>query len=393
LELRLESISKLMNRLIDESQFNLLIPGDQNSLVYIYFQNLIESIRNENNLQSIVLFTPQGEILVAAPELISIQKYSSLVGTEYFSKAKAGTHSISGIQTFEGQKFMNAVGPVRDADDFVLGLHLIEARATYFTVLTNLKNRLFLFSFLNFILILLIALGLYRTIRRTIQYQKEINDQEHLVQLGQMAATVAHEIRNPLGIIEGTNDVLKKKYMDKEEELFSYIPKEIERLQVLIDNFLRFARTPNIDTRSFKLNDLLQRISMGLSKSQLKRFSIRNFNENMVICSDESLLEQSLLNIITNALQATIDQGEVEFSFEKLKRNQYLFRITDSGTGIQKKHLSSIFNPFYTTKESGTGLGLAISKRLISQLGGRIELHSEVDKGTEVNIFLPRMKE
>jgi two-component system sporulation sensor kinase B len=286
---------------------------------------------------------------------------------------------------------MSVIGPVRNADDFVLGLHLIEARANYFNVLTNLKNRLFIFSLINFLLIVLIAVGLFRAIRRTLHYEREIREREHLVQLGQMAATVAHEIRNPLGIIEGTNDLLQKKYGSAADEVFTYIPKEIERLQNLIENFLKFARIPQLHIRSFSLAELVQRITLGLNKQEQERFSIQKENRDQVITSDESLLEQALLNIINNAMQATVKKGIVSLEYKISGRKQFLIIVSDTGEGIRDEDITKIFKPFYTTKETGTGLGLAISRRLIIQLGGNIYLSSKLGTGTKISIILPRV--
>ncbi len=388
LKRRLMSISRMMERLIDENRFHLLIPGEQNNLAYLHFQNLIESIRRENDLQSFILFSPDGAILVSAPELIALQGRSSLSATDYFAQTRSGLYQVSDIETHEGEPFMSAYGPVLDTDGFVIGVHVIEARATYFDVLDNLKNRLFIFSLLNFVLILLIAAGLYRAIRRTIRYETEIKDREHLVQLGQMAATVAHEIRNPLGIIEGTSDVIRKKFGNADDEIFTFIPKEVERLRILIGNFLRFARTPDIQVSAFKLSDLFKRVQTGCTPEESNRTAFQSDPE-WILQTDENLLEQALLNIIRNALQATTAKGAVTITGHVSSRGKCTISVTDTGSGIKNMDLDKIFNPFYTTRQSGTGLGLAISRRLIRQLGGTITVTSVENTGTKCIIDIP----
>jgi signal transduction histidine kinase len=390
LKIRLLSLSQVIGRLIDETRYNLLVPGEQNTLAYIHFQNLISSIRQENSLQSILLFSPSGDILVASPELISVQTRSSLANTPQFVQVKKGEYSVSEIESHAGEQFMSAFGPIRDTDGFVIGVHAIEARANYFEVLVSLKRRLLVFSLLNFMLILLIALGLFRAIRKTIRFETEIKDQEHLVQLGQMAATVAHEVRNPLGIIEGTNDVIKKKYKVDDDDIFTYIPKEIERLKILIENFLRFSRTPKLQIADFKLENLYDRLKLGLSSEELSRLIIHN-NPEFTLHSDENLLEQALLNITRNSFQATKQKGSVIIDTD-LTRNQCIIRVHDTGNGIRSEDFEHIFTPFFTTRESGNGLGLAISKRLIGQLGGTIDISSVYNSGTTVTIRLPNRK-
>ena len=118
---------------------------------------------------------------------------------------------------------------------------------------------------LNTILILSVAILLFRSIRRVIHLQNLIKNQDHLVKLGEMAASVAHELRNPLGIIKGANSVILKKYANQKDEVFTYIPHELDRLNKLIEDFLSFARTKQISVQPVSLKGLLNKLKLGFS--------------------------------------------------------------------------------------------------------------------------------
>ncbi len=395
---RLVDANQMLSRLLLEYnqsgfEISLLVPGEQNSLEYFYYLQQLESIRLNSNLQSILLVSPQGEILVASPEVIARQKMLSMVGNPHFRAALEGRQSVSEPQNIAGNYFMSAFAPLKNLDGFTVAVLVIEARATYFATIDNLKNRLLIFSIINFILILLIAAFLFRTIRRTIRYQTAIKEREHLVQLGTMAASVAHELRNPLNIIEGTNDIIKKKYRQDDDELFDYIPQEIKRLSILIDDFLKFARSPRISPETIHFRALTEQIGLSFSEAERSRFEIKISDNLPGIVSDPNLIKQCLLNVTGNALQATEKGGQVLLEILPQKKHSVKIIVTDQGSGIRQEDLDKIFNPFFTTREQGTGLGLAITKRLISHLQGHISIQSEPGKGTSVVLTIPGLRQ
>ena len=248
-----------------------------------------------------------------------------------------------------------------------------------------------LFSLLNFVLISLIAIILFRLVRRTIRYEREIRDREHLVQLGTMAASVAHELRNPLNIIEATNDTIRKKYAQNQDEMFEYIPQEIRRLNSLIDDFLRFARTPQLHPETVDIVSLIERVKMGFPQEERERIKVSVETTDTRIYSDGNLLQQVLTNVTANALQAAPAEQAVQIIVKRRAKKQLYILVEDHGRGIPKEDLKQIFEPFFTTKEKGTGLGLAISKRLIQVIQGSIKVDSQVNKGTKVTIVLPEL--
>lgn len=387
---KLLSMGTLISRLIDVSEINTILPDSLNSIEYIYYQQLLDDITYKHNLQSALIASPAYDILVSAPELLSDKRFINLEGSEVFQSALNGIAAASDIQEYSREKFMSAYIPINNIDGFVMAVLIIEARAEYFHIISSLRNRLFLFSVINSVLIIMIAFFLSRMIKKSIRYQTEIKEREHLVQLGTMAATVAHELRNPLNIIEATNDHIHKKYANKDDEVFSYIPEEIRRLSIMIDNFLKFARNPVLNIERKSISQLIGRVNLNLTSIEKDQLEIVQSDPEFNIKTDHSLLEQALINLIKNAAEANDENESIYITFEIYKKNLKI-TVEDKGRGISNEIIDKIFDPFFTTKETGTGLGLAITKRIIDQLSGEIEIHSDVNKGTKIEIIIPNL--
>lgn len=395
LSAHLSDVQHVLNKLIEEYNYSmdlsLLLPSDKSSVRYLYFQQPLDELRLRSNLQSILLVNPEGEILVSSPSNLAKYHFNSAAADSNFKRTLKGESRVSDIQEFAGERFMSAYAPVKSVDGFMLAVLVIEAKANFFQVLSNLKDRLLLFSSINLLVILLIAILLYRMIQRNLSYQSALKDQEHLVELGTMAASVAHELRNPLGIIEGTNDVIRKKYAHEQEELFSYIPDEVSRLNRLIDSFLTFSRTPKLNIENLDLPELLSHISKNLTSDQRDRLEISEL-PIIRIKTDPQLLEQALFNVILNAFQASTDGMPVRIQISTTSKKYLIFEISDHGPGIPEKNLDTIFKPFFTTKEQGTGLGLAITQRIIRHLNGQIQFSNIDPGGTKCTITVSDYK-
>jgi len=393
---RLVDINQVLSRLIVETNDNmdisLIVPGDRQSIPYLYYSQLLETIRQNSKLQSILLVSPQGEILASSPQQIGNQKISSLAESADFEKAARGVFVVSKISRFAGEQFISAFAPIRNLEGFISAVLIIEAKANFFTVLGSLKNRLLLFSFINFVIIAIIAFFLFKTIRKSIRYQAEIKNKQHLVQLGTMAATVAHELRNPLGIIEASNEVIQKKYGQTEDEVFSYIPQEVRRLNTLIDDFLKFARAPQLKIGLFSVEKAVHKLQMSSAPANWERVEISFPVQQPPFYTDPNLVEQILLNLFSNALQASDKNGKVHIRFSFKKKNLFI-EVRDEGSGISDENLKKVFEPFFSTKEKGTGLGLAITKRITEHLQGKITIRSGRVTGSVVRVRLPDMKE
>ncbi len=245
--------------------------------------------------------------------------------------------------------------------------------------------------------------------------QRRVTQVETLAALGEMAANVAHEIRNPLGGIGGFAGLLDRK-LDKDDpnrKLIKPIVEGVSRLNVIVSDLLSFTRPQKVNPVKVVLQDTLQeiidffRISLGNLDKDIKLET--HFPEKEIhVYLDSQLFQQIVINLLKNAYDAIEDSGTVEVRIrmnmpeslsdvldedekdELLRMFSYLeIDIVDNGIGIPEETLPKLFNPFFTTKDDGNGLGLAITRKIINLHKGDIGVVSEVDKGTTFTISLP----
>lgn len=232
---------------------------------------------------------------------------------------------------------------------------------------------------------------------RIIAIEEQLRRSEKLSTLGEMAAVLAHEIRNPLGSIRGTAEILRDDYHpgDPKHEFIEIQIKETERLNHVVEDFLRLARQQPVELRDCSIREELETIVTLVTKdAQDRGISLRlepNAEES-VVRGDGEKLRQAFLNIIINALQATPSGGSVSIVLDKAESG-FEIRFRDSGSGIAPDNLKRIFEPFYTTKSDGTGLGLAVTRRIIEGHGGKMDIESEMGQGTTVSVCLPMLAE
>jgi two-component system sensor histidine kinase HydH len=241
------------------------------------------------------------------------------------------------------------------------------------------------------------AVAVIHDITELKKYEEEAKRTERLSALGNLAAGVAHEIRNPLNAISITAQRLKSEFVPKrdQEEYKSFtqiILDEIGRLDNIINQFLSLAKAQKLnlvptDTSQF-LNEVVNLAEIEASQKGIQ--VTREIDSLPEIKIDPEELKKALLNIMINGIQATPSSGKLRIRsyLGDLKRN-IVIEIMDSGTGIPKEKLSTIFQPYFSTKEKGTGLGLSIAYRVITDHKGKIEVKSEKGKGTIFIIKLP----
>lgn len=228
---------------------------------------------------------------------------------------------------------------------------------------------------------------------RIILIEEQLRRAEKLSTLGEMAAVLAHEIRNPLSSIRGTAEILKDDYKpgNPKHEFVEIQIKETERLNRVVEDFLHMARPQPADMQQCPVQDELETIVNLVANDARKRqidLKLEPSTSPVVIKADGEKLRQAFLNIIINALQATPAGGSVTISMQQQAGScEILFR--DTGHGIAEETLEKIFEPFHTPKPDGTGLGLAITKKIIESHGGTLSVKSELNHGTTVTVRLP----
>jgi two-component system sensor histidine kinase PilS (NtrC family) len=234
-------------------------------------------------------------------------------------------------------------------------------------------------------------------IRRIEESMKRV---EGLALVGEMAAGIAHEIRNPMASISGSIEVLKEGYDwdSTQERLMAIVSREIDRLNQLIGDFLLFARPKETKWRTFDLNEVIKESLTLFKNSPRWNKNIRvitHFIDSLLIESDPALIKQVLWNLLLNACDAMPEGGILEIGTKwvletpQSKGKNVAIVIRDTGDGFDPITLPRLFTPFLTTKERGSGLGLATVKRIVDQLRGRVSGNNHPEGGAEIVITLP----
>lgn len=210
---------------------------------------------------------------------------------------------------------------------------------------------------------------------------------ERLAALGQLSAGLAHELRNPLGSIKGSADLLVRSAARENEvvrELAGIISDEVDRTNSLVTRFLDFARPLEPRREPTDLTRLIERAATHAGVS-----IIRNFSPDVPVLSiDPALMEQVLINLLSNAAQASANDAPITV-VTRLCGDDVEIAVIDRGSGIPAEKIESIFNPFVTTKQTGVGLGLAIVAKIVDGHGGRMAVESEPGKGSAFRTYLP----
>ena len=219
-----------------------------------------------------------------------------------------------------------------------------------------------------------------------------------MIAVGQLAAGMAHQIRNPLGIIR-THSFIIRQNTDSETILNSleYIDTSVKRSSRIVDNVMNFWRISGIKGEAVKMKKFIQRI-VDLETGGMKEKDITltvNCEEDLVFMTNQESLKHILINLIQNAVDAiTVTPGRVIITAELIDTGRLELKVKDNGCGIKKEDMASLFNPFFTTKEpgKGTGLGLYIVYSEIENIGGTIEVESEEGRGACFTIRLPEIE-
>jgi two-component system NtrC family sensor kinase len=216
---------------------------------------------------------------------------------------------------------------------------------------------------------------------------------EKLAEIGQLAAGVAHEIRNPLAGIRGAIEVLQggKAMGDPERPIMDEIMLRVDRLNSAVQDLLEYARPMVPQKATVRLSDVLDSVlSTLIHDPRLRAIEIvRDYRQPVATETDVTLLERVFINIVLNAAQAMRSSGSLRIGMEALGKDTTVISFQDTGLGIPPETLGKIFNPFFTTRSEGSGLGLALCKKYVEILGGRIDVASQVGTGTTFSISLP----
>jgi len=269
----------------------------------------------------------------------------------------------------------------------------------------NKRNMIFFMS--SVILISLLAMWILyhnqnRHLAGIVEMERQLEKAERLSALGQLAAGVAHEIRNPLNAISMASQRLKREFMPADEDkikefqtLAGVIRDEIRRLDGIIEEFLTFSKSRRLELHEYPVAEVLQKIvNLIREEATLKGITLETrYKDNpAIIPMDVDKLQQAILNLVKNAMESISGEGTVRILVDSSGKNRVVIKISDNGCGMTSEEVERIFNPEYTTKEKGLGLGLPLAHEIIRGHGGEIRVLSQPGSGTTFDIILPAGK-
>lgn len=304
---------------------------------------------------------------------------------------------------YGGKHILEIVAPL-NLDGKIAGIIRIGLdRGNTDEILEENRRNMFVFLALVALIALLSMWLLYHNQNRhmagIVEMTRQLEKAERLSSLGQLAAGVAHEIRNPLNAISMASQRLKRECAPQDEErrrefegMATVIRDEIRRLNGIIEEFLTFSKSRRLVLRESPLQELLGKIVQLISAEAADRgITLKTDWETapIVIPMDMDKLQQAFLNFIKNAMESISGEGTVTLSIRKPRKGWVGVQITDTGCGMSTEEVERIFNPEYTTKEKGLGLGLTLSHEIIRGHGGEIRVLSRKGAGTTFEILLP----
>ncbi len=298
-----------------------------------------------------------------------------------------------------------AYGPIKETNWILLtiiGSKPYKKIPSFFTKEVTLIS-LFSIALIFFVITSSINSLVNRIHRADQEREIAIANAEHadkLASIGRLAAGVAHEINNPLAIINEKAGLMKDlleygdicQNKDRFIQLISAIQENVTRCKTITHRLLSFSKKIDRAREDFYINEAIQEV-IGFIEKEIQTKGIKivyDFQKNLPkIRTDKGQLQQVLLNIINNAVDAVDIGGLIEIKTESIDNDRIKISIKDNGPGIPKDRMKHIFEPFYTTKSKGTGLGLYISYGIIKKLGGDLKVLSEIGKGSIFSIQIP----
>lgn len=297
------------------------------------------------------------------------------------------------------------VGTSGESGDIIMGvIEVVKDLSSDYKAIVDLQGSIILVSSVVMMFLFLVLRSIVATaskkmeqrVMERLQLEEKLNQSERLAHLGSMVATVSHEIKSPLGIVRSTAEILEKrikKVAPGNEHLAKIIIDETSRLNMIVIEFLDFARPQQVQLERGNVNDIIKKALVFIAPKVAElNIEIKELLDPKLldIQLDPKMLYRAILNILVNALQAMNEGGTLQIVTRPEQGGRGVeFQISDTGDGIAEKKIEHIFNPFFTDKNKGTGLGLAITKNIIDNHNGEIWVNSLEGQGTSFFISLP----
>lgn len=380
----------------DVTRWSLLAPEDL-ALDVLPYRILVEGIVERRSLNYVVVYDFEGDVLLDTSGLrMPGEQDLYLFGDEREASLSLSPVHLPTAATPQGDYLKSAFLPVLDPfgiepDAWHVAVH---AAPDFFETMRTLQTTLIAVG-----AALLLLLGTAITVyviyaQRLTRAHAALARSEQLSAMGRMAAGIAHEIRNPLGIIKNTAQLLREEMRDAsmDTDLVDYIPEEVDRLNETLTGYLEFAKDAPLRLEPVDLVALLRR-TLKLVKRDVEGAGVDvqhglDAVGEVVIDADARKLQQVVLNLVINAVQAMPNGGTLTVGLDAGPDEVQLL-VRDTGVGMDAARAQQIFEPFFTSKEKGSGLGLHVVQRIVEDHGGWIELETDPGEGTAFTLVLP----
>jgi len=387
---RLMAVASAASAAVNDEVWTGLLAGDPAVRARVE-QEFLE-IQTANDLSDLFLFDPaETTVFDLRGQYPAGEKNPALLfDVVAVTTALAGLPAYTALYQSGDTYLKSGYAPVLDPEGNVIGGVGAEASAAFFAVLSQVRGTLLGAAGLVLVGMTILGVGFTRIQNVQQGLERRLRRTETLATMGQMTAMLAHEIRNPLGIIRGSAETLAERYGIGDDELYRFIPEEVDRLHRTLSSYLDFARTDRPAGHE-DLADALER-TLALTAGELERRGIvveRDLAEGpWPVRADAHRLQQAFLNLVLNAKDAMAAGGTLTV---RLGRRGTRIRVefADTGVGMDEATRARSLEPFYTSKEKGSGLGLAVVRRVAEDAGGRVEILSRPGEGTTVILTFP----
>ena len=387
----------------------ILIALDRDGLRYwgtkVSIEKALEKLGEgqSQGLVYIVVMDRQGTILDATGRVPEKWREADM----HLSEILSGKRTIESRKViYQGRNLLDMAIPFVLNDKIAGVVRIGLERESMDRILAENRRNMMIFSIL-IVLIALLAMWLLfhnqnRHLAGIVEMERRLDKAERLSALGQLAAGVAHEIRNPLNAVSMASQRLKRDFVPADEDkarefqsLAGVIRDEIRRLNGIIEEFLTFSKSRRLEFHDYPVTDVLQKIvNLIREEATAKNIDIRTHwsTDGAVIPMDMDKLQQALLNIIKNAMESMDGKGFIDITVTQKTKDKISIKVSDTGCGMTSNEVERIFSPEYTTKEKGLGLGLPLAHEIVRGHSGEILVFSEQGSGTTFEIILPAEK-
>ena len=407
---RFEATAHTAALLIQSDQLDALFPGTADSL-RADFEATMDAVEAADAVReqwrrladgagasNILLLDPDHRVVLALRQSTTMVDRATL-DEAAFTRAMIGEAAHSKLFE-EGATYLKAgYAPVMQYDGRIVGAVVVEGGSSAFTPLVQVRASLYGAALLASILVVLVGLGYVRTQARLARIEERMDHADLLATVGQVAAGVAHEIRNPLAVLRGASSRLQRveQLTDAQRrELLGMLDEEVQRMGDVVQTFLDLSKRRDAEATVFPLRPVLER-SMEIMNVELSRCGVRSAvrweaEDWVSIRGRPQAMHHLFLNLALNARDAMPEGGELTILVQAKKSDLRIY-FQDSGPGVPRTIRSKVFEPFFTTRAQGTGLGLAFVERIVLEHGGTISVGSSPSGGAQFQIHLPIERE